>query len=119
MKKILIIFAIASLIMFTIFINISVNAISTDKYKDIYNNPGDPGVTHVFNKAGGVLGVIQVVGTSLSVIMVTVAGVKYMISSVQEKAKAKEQLILILIGAILLFGGTNILTYVAKWSNGL
>lgn len=52
---------------------------------------------------GTILGAIQVLGTMLSVVMLTVLGLKYMLGSASEKANYKETMIPYLIGAIMVF----------------
>lgn len=88
-------------------------AIDVGAYGNIYDNPAGSGT--LFQKGGEVLSVIQAVGTGIAVIMLVVIGTKYMIASVEEKAKLKETLVPYLIGAILLFAGSNILTIVVKF----
>ena len=56
--------------------------------------------------AGNVLGVIQVLGTILSVIILIVLGLKYMTGSVEERADYKKTLIPYVIGAGILFTGS-------------
>ncbi len=56
-----------------------------------------------------IIGVIQVIGTGSSVVALIIIGIKYMMGSVEEKAQYKETMKPYLIGAIMLFGITNIL----------
>ena len=59
-------------------------------------------------KAEKVLGIIQTVGIVISVIMLMVIGIKYILSSVEERADYKQTLMPYLIGAVLVFAGTTI-----------
>lgn len=54
------------------------------------------------------LGIIQTVGIVGSVIILMVAGIKYMTGSVEEKADYKKALLPYVVGAILLFSATTI-----------
>jgi len=63
-----------------------------------------------------VIYLVQVAGTGISIIMVTMLGIKYMISSPEDKAEIKKHATPILIGAILLFGAVNILGVVYKFT---
>ena len=92
--------------------------IDTDKYKDIYRKDGN---TKLAEAGGGVLAVVQVVGISCGVIMLLILGVKYMMmsSTADDKATIKEKLIPYVIGAVLLFGGTGLLSLVAKFAQSL
>jgi len=47
--------------------------------------------------------------------MLVIIGVKYITASVEEKAQLKETLMPYVIGAILLFGGSGILTIVVNF----
>lgn len=66
-----------------------------------------------------VIGFIQVVGTGISVIMVTVLGIKYMLSAPGEKADVKKQIAPLIIGAVVLFASVNIVDIVAKYAESL
>lgn len=63
-----------------------------------------------------VIGFIQIVGTGLSVIMVTVLGIKYMLAAPADKADVKKQIAPLLIGAIVLFASANIIQIVANFA---
>lgn len=69
------------------------------------------------NIAGIVLGAINVVGIFISVGMLMIIGIKYMMGSIEEKARYKETIYPYLIGAILLSAGTtfvNVIYQLAK-----
>ena len=55
-----------------------------------------------------ILGVIYYIGVFLSVGMLMAIGIKYMTGSIEEKAQYKETMWPYIIGAVLLFGGINI-----------
>jgi len=61
-----------------------------------------------------IIGTLQIVGTILSVAVLGVLGIKYMMGSVEERAEYKKTLIPYLIGAVMIFGITNILAIVFK-----
>lgn len=63
-------------------------------------------------KATGVLGVIQWVGYIVAIGMLIWVGIKYVTSGAGEKAKAKETLIPIVIGAVLIAGATWIAQFI-------
>lgn len=56
----------------------------------------------------GILSVIQVIGTVLSVVILIIIGIKYMLGSVEEKADYKKTLVPYVVGAFILFTGTLI-----------
>lgn len=55
-----------------------------------------------------ILGAIQTVGSVVSVITLVVIGIKYMLGSIEEKAKYKETMIPYIIGCVLVFATSNI-----------
>lgn len=65
-----------------------------------------------FQIAGVILGIIQVIGTAVGVIVVAIIGIKYLISSVEERAEYKQTLIYYIIGAVLLIASVNITSIV-------
>ena len=73
----------------------------------------DPGKPQTSEELTGIsntiLGVIYYIGVFLSVGILMVIGIKYMMGSASEKAQYKETMMPYIIGAILLFGGINIL----------
>ena len=91
-------------------------AITTSDYEDIYKG-GMP--QKVKDVGDPLIGIIQIVGTGIAVIMLTVIGIKYVMASADEKANLKGQLVIFIIGAILLFAGSNIFAIIAKSANSL
>lgn len=63
-----------------------------------------------------VIGLIQVAGTGISVVVVTMLGIKYLLASPSEKADVKKQIAPILIGCLLLFGAVNLVAIVADFA---
>lgn len=66
------------------------------------------------DKVGKILGVVQIVGSLVAVICLIVLGVKYMMGSVEEKAEYKKTLLPYFIGALMVFGITNLLNVIYK-----
>lgn len=62
----------------------------------------------------GILSVIQVIGTVLSVVILIIIGIKYMLGSVEEKADYKKTLVPYVVGAFILFTGTLISQLIYK-----
>ena len=71
------------------------------------------------DKAENVLGIIQVIGTVVAVVMLMVIGIKYMLGSVEERAEYKDTLKPYLIGAFLLFSGATIPQIIYKIAQNL
>lgn len=68
------------------------------------------------NRVGKILGIIRIIGTVTSVVMLMVIGLKFMLGSVEEKAEYKQSLKPYIIGALLLFTGTIIPQVIYEFS---
>lgn len=115
-KKIFLLMFIVTIVAIFIIPNVTFADNITSGLGEIYKAPDS---NFINNVAGRILGVVQVVGTGIALIMIAVIGVKYMITSPQEKAQIKDTLMPYFIGAILLFAGTNILSIIVKFVNDL
>lgn len=84
--------------------------IKPENYKPIGDSDKeDKKLTEIGNK---IIGPIQVVGSLVSVIAIIIIGIKYMLGSIEEKAQYKEILGPYFLGAIMVFGITNLLSIV-------
>ena len=59
-----------------------------------------------------IIGTITVVASIISVIALIVLGIKYMLGSVEERAEYKKVLLPYFVGAIMVFGITNVLNLI-------
>lgn len=59
-----------------------------------------------------ILGIVQIVGTTASIITLIILGIKYMMGSVEEKAEYKKTLMPYLIGAVFVLAAVNITTWI-------
>lgn len=92
---------------------VMMSSIAFAGYDEISTNPGAPSSAGSLQaKATGVLGVIQWVGYIVAIGMLIWVGIKYVTSGAGEKAKAKETLIPIVIGAVLIAGATWIAQFI-------
>ena len=66
-----------------------------------------------------IIGTIRTIASITSVAVLVVIGIKYMIGSVEEKAEYKKTMLPYVIGAVLVFGITNILSIVINVTSGL
>ena len=80
------------------------------------NFAGTNGIQNLGNK---VMGIIQVIGTIVSVVILIVLGIKYMMGSAEEKAEYKKTMIPYLVGAILIFAATQIATVVYNFAGSI
>ncbi len=65
---------------------------------------------------GTIVNVIRIVGTGIAVIMLTYVAIKYMSAAPTEKAEFKKSATAMIVGAIVLFAATNILTVIANFA---
>lgn len=64
-----------------------------------YKSNGVLGATLLREKSNIIVGTVQVIGTVIAVIMLTVMGIRYMVSGIEERAEFKETMIPYMIGA--------------------
>ena len=79
--------------------------------KDFLSAEGDP----IFEGINKIIGLLQIVGTGISIIVVTMLGIKYIMASPGEKAETKKQIMPIIIGCVLVFGGVNVVAIIARF----
>lgn len=63
---------------------------------------------------GKIIGLIQGVGIVLTVVILSILGIKYMMGSAEEKAEYKKTMIPYVVGAVCIFASTSIATLVYK-----
>lgn len=64
------------------------------------------------SQTGTLVGVFQVIGSVVSVVALIIIGFRYMLSSVEEKAEIKGIIIYYVIGCLLVFATSNLLSVV-------
>ena len=109
MNKTVLKFVTALLIIMTV-ISISISCLAASDLTP-GNLTGDTskvqnGVTSINNVGNSVIGVLQVVGIVLSVIVLIVLGIKYMMGSAEEKAEYKKTMMPYIVGAALIFAAS-------------
>jgi type IV secretory pathway VirB2 component (pilin) len=98
------------LFIIVIFVNTSVFAITTGIFKDANNALSGDNI--ISNIGGTVFFLVRVVGTIIAVAYVIVLGIKYMLSSANDRADIKSKLIPFVIGAVIFFGTTTLIDWV-------
>lgn len=86
-----------------------------DSFKGSISTSGN-GANEVKTKSGEIVGVIQVVGTIVSVGMITILGIKYVLGSSDQKAEYRKTMLPYFIGAVLIFGFSNITQVIYEWA---
>lgn len=82
-------------------------------------NTGGDGANKVKDLGGDIVGIIQIVGTIASVAAIMILGIKYMMGSAEERAEYKKTMLPYFIGAVLIFGASNLAQIVYKWASGI
>ena len=86
--------------------------------KDLQGQSGT-GTTEVQDLGEKLMGVIQVAGVVIAVIILMILGIKYMMGSAEEKAEYKKTMIPYLVGAILIFAASTIANVVYQFATSL
>ena len=79
-------------------------SILAPEVKELFGNLG----TEPEEIGNNVLGIIQIVGTLITFMVLMILGIKYMMGSVEEKSEYKRSMLPYVIGVVLLFGAVNI-----------
>ena len=110
-KKLIVAFIIFMLCILFISQIVQATTFDPNHYKPSSTNSVS-GATQLEKIGNRIIGVVQIIGSVSSVVALIVIGIKYVTGSVEEKAEYKQTLKPYLIGAVLLFGITNILAIV-------
>lgn len=105
------------LIMIIFVISISLEVFATQSAIDAMGNMAGATVEDESGKIGNILnaaiGIIQIAGTGISMIMVTLLGIKYIMAAPSDKADVKKQIAPLVIGAVILFASVNLVGIIA------
>lgn len=64
-----------------------------------------------------IIGIMQVVGTGICLIVISILGIKYILASPSDKADVKKNIMPILIGCVLLFAAVNIARIIEQFTS--
>ena len=101
LKRIFIIILITFLIFSCLSFLLSANAMNVNDLPGTQTNKLD-------NAGNGILQVLAIIGSGLSIVFMICLGIKYMLGSVEERAEYKKSLLPYFIGAIFVFGASAI-----------
>ncbi len=87
---------------------LEVHALGLGSPEQYIQQGGDGDNGAVVNIGNTIVGVVRAVGSAISILMLTILGVKYLMASVAEKAEYKQTMLPYVIGAILIFAGSNV-----------
>ena len=63
-----------------------------------------------------IFSIVQVVGSAVAIIMLVVLAIKYLAAAPSDKAEIKKHAVVYVVGAIVLFGASNIVGMIAKFA---
>ena len=87
---------------------------------DLENYKGtNPDSETLRNATSNILGIIQAVGTIISIVGLMGIGIKYMLGSVEEKSDYKQTLKPYLIGTFILFTGTTLPNLIYQFAQNI
>lgn len=92
----------------------AIDAMKNMEGSDLETSGGNEKVSKILN---AILGLVQVAGTGISMIMVAVLGIKYMMAAPSDKADVKKQIAPLVIGAIILFASVNLVNIIANMAD--
>lgn len=91
---------------------------ATTGFEQIEPKPAGTAGEKVTNTAGQILTIVRIVGMAVAVIMLTILGIKYVAASPNEKADYKKGMTVYVVGAVLLFGASALLSVIQKFVEG-
>lgn len=77
------------------------------------------GATQITKLGSTIVGILQVVGIVVAVVVLLVIGIKYMMGSAEEKAEYKKVMVPYVVGALLIFAATSIVKIVYNMFSGI
>lgn len=92
----------------------AIDAMKNMEVSDLETSGGNEKVSKILN---AILGLVQVAGTGISMIMVAVLGIKYMMAAPSDKADVKKQIAPLVIGSIILFASVNLVNIISNMSD--
>lgn len=113
-KKKILIGIITLLIVTILFVTVS-PVFAVDNPNDFFQPDTQSSTADNFKTAGNqIIGLVQIVGTAVAIIMLIWLGIKYVIAAPEEKAEIKKGAFIYVIAAIFIFAASNIVGIVAQ-----
>lgn len=97
---------------------VTARGVDTGRWGHIYDNPQE-GNDGIFTIGNTIIGVIQIVSAGIAVIMLIMLGIRYAISSPNQRADIKKGMVPFIIGAVILFGATSLIKLVVGFTEQL
>ena len=78
---------------------------------------GDGDNTAAVSIGNTIVWLVRTIGSAISIVMLSILGIKYLMGSVAEKAEYKQTMWPYIVGALLIFAGSNITSIIYKMLN--
>lgn len=109
MRKSKIVITLIFIVFFLIYLSLNFNTYAFDASEwDPITGVSIKGGQVISDIGGIIIGSIKVVGSAISIITILIIGIKYMMGSLEEKADYKKTMGPYIIGAIMVFGISNV-----------
>lgn len=108
----------STVLMIMMLISISLNVFALEP-GDLEGNPSVQGSDQIQNVGNSIIGILQVVGIVLSVVVLIVLGIKYMMGSAEEKAEYKKTMMPYIVGAALIFAASALAQVIYQFFTGI
>ena len=109
--------------LFCTFFIINLNSFSYDWSGTITSIDGQEGDSELNDKAttivGAVLGVTRIAAVGIAIIMLIAVAMKYMMSAPGERAEIKKHAVVYIVGAIVLFAASGILSIIQRFASNI
>lgn len=80
-------------------------------------NTGNDSIGSVDNVANSIWNTVALILQIAAIAAIVIAGVRYMFASADTKADIKKQMIVLVIGAVLVFGATTVIQFITTVTN--
>ena len=107
-----------SVLLVIMMISISISSFALEP-TDMVGNTSAKGTNEIQNVGNSVIGILQVVGIVLSVVILIVLGIKYMMGSAEEKAEYKKTMMPYIVGAALIFAASALAQVIYQFFTGV
>lgn len=91
----------------------------TPNYNAVTSQTASNTENAVYGIMGSVIQIIKVAGTGIAIIMLIVLGIKYMVASPEGRAEYKKTMPPYVIGAIILFAASNLVSILQAFASGI
>ena len=107
-----------TIVMVIMIISISISSFALEP-SEIQGNTSAQGTPEITNVGNSIVGILQVVGIVLSVVVLIVLGIKYMMGSAEEKAEYKKTMMPYIVGAALIFAASALAQVIYQFFTGV